>query len=106
MSRWKELAARFDNDRNWRIVDALDGVARELSATPSQVALAWLIAQPQVSSVIFGARTIAQLDDNLKAAELKLPAAAPGSVMARLDEAARYELGYPYEFIKATQSRW
>jgi aryl-alcohol dehydrogenase-like predicted oxidoreductase len=54
------------------------------------------------ASVIFGARTVEQLDDNLKAAELKLPAAA----MQKLDEASAFDLGSPYEFIKHIQGRW
>ena len=44
------------------------------SATPAAVALAWLLAKPQVTSVIFGARSLEQLDDNLKAADLALSA--------------------------------
>jgi aryl-alcohol dehydrogenase-like predicted oxidoreductase len=52
--------------------------------------------------VVFGARTIAQLDDNLKAAEVKLTA----EEVQRLDEASRFELGYPYKFIANVQKRW
>ena len=57
---------------------------------------------PAVSSVIFGARTVAQLDDNLGAGELELPAEA----IARLDAASDFELGYPYEFIKNIDGGW
>jgi aryl-alcohol dehydrogenase-like predicted oxidoreductase len=102
MSVWKGRLEQFDRDRNWRILDAVEGAARELSATASQVALAWVIAQPQVSSVIFGARSLAQLDDNLKAAELTLPA----PLAAKIDEAARFDLGYPYDFLRRVQKRW
>jgi aryl-alcohol dehydrogenase-like predicted oxidoreductase len=77
-------------------------VARETGATPSVVSLAWLLARPQVTSVIFGARTIEQLETNLAAATLEL---APGQ-LAALDQASAFELGYPYAFIQATQSAW
>jgi aryl-alcohol dehydrogenase-like predicted oxidoreductase len=93
---------QLDDERNWQIVDALDAVAKELSATPSQVALAWLIAQPEVSSVIFGARSLAQLDDNLKSATLKIPP----PLQQKLDEASSLRIGYPYDFMRRVQKRW
>jgi aryl-alcohol dehydrogenase-like predicted oxidoreductase len=100
--KWKERLGNMDNARSWRILDAVTAIARELSSTPTAVALAWLAGKPAVSSVIFGARTVEQLDDNLKAADLKLPAQA----MQKLDEASAFDLGYPYEFIKNIQGRW
>jgi aryl-alcohol dehydrogenase-like predicted oxidoreductase len=66
------------------------------------VALAWLLRKPTVTSVIFGARSIEQLEDNLGAAELKLT----DEQLAALDEASAFELGYPYEFMGRIQSRW
>jgi len=66
------------------------------------VPVAWLLARPVVSSVIFGARTVAQLDENLGAGDLELPADA----VARLDAASAPELGYPYEFIKNIDGAW
>jgi aryl-alcohol dehydrogenase-like predicted oxidoreductase len=100
--KWKDRLAGFDNARNWRILDALTAMANELSSTPTAVALAWLIHKPAVSSVIFGARNVEQLEDNAKAAELKLPAAA----MQRLDDASAFDLGYPYDFMQRIQGRW
>ncbi|MCA9719466.1 MAG: aldo/keto reductase, partial [Myxococcales bacterium] len=70
----------------------------------AQVALAWLLRKPGVTSVIFGARSLAQLDDNVKAAALA-SALREGDVQ-RLDEASAFELGYPYEFIRRIQGRW
>ncbi len=102
LAAWKERRAAFDTDRNWQIVDALKAVAQEVGATPSQVALAWCVQRPAITSVIFGARSLEQLEDNLKAGELKLPAEA----MKRLDEASAFPLGYPYEFIRNIQGRW
>ena len=101
-AKWKERYDAFDKPRNWAIVEALDAVARELGATPGQVALAWLISRPQVSSVIFGARSLEQLEDNARSAELVLPADA----IKRLDEASRFDIGYPYDFITRVQPRW
>jgi len=102
LEKWKERFADFDNDRGWRTVEAAVTIAKEKEATPSAVALAWLLAKPAVTSVIFGARTVEQLDENLKAADLKLTA----DEMQRLDEASALDLGYPYKFIGAVQKRW
>ncbi|MBC7978507.1 MAG: aldo/keto reductase [Myxococcales bacterium] len=94
--------ARYDLERNWKILDAVRAVAGEIGSTPSAVSLAWLLAKPQVSSVIFGARDLAQLETNLAAAELELTPAQ----LAALDQASAFDLGYPYAFIQATQSSW
>ena len=102
LDQWKQRLASVDNDRGWQILDALKAVAQELGASPAQVALAWCLHKPGVTSVIFGARSPEQLDDNLKAAALELPAA----LVQRLDEASAFPLGYPYEFIRNIQGRW
>lgn len=93
---------RYDTERNWRIIDAVRAVASEVSATPAAVSIAWLLARPQVTSVIFGARSVDQLEANLQGAGLQLSAAQ----IEALDKASAFELGYPYEFIKATQAMW
>jgi aryl-alcohol dehydrogenase-like predicted oxidoreductase len=102
LEKFKERLQRVGNERGWRILDAIDAVASALSATPSQVSLAWLLAKPQVSSVIFGARTLEQLEDNLKAAELKLSL----EQLQKLDEASAFDLGYPYTFLQQIVGRW
>jgi aryl-alcohol dehydrogenase-like predicted oxidoreductase len=66
------------------------------------VSLAWLLAKPQVTSVIFGARTVEQLEQNLAGAELELSARH----VEVLDQASAFELGYPYSFIANTQTTW
>jgi len=101
-AKWKERWQGFDKERNWRILAAVKAVAGELGATASQVSLAWLLQKPTVTSVIFGARSLEQVEDNLKAAALKLPEPA----IKRLEEASAFELGYPYDFIKNVQGRW
>jgi len=102
LAQWKDRYKAFDTDRNWTIVEALVAAATELGKSPSQVALAWLASKPAVSSVIFGARTVAQVEDNLGAADLELPS----DMVARLDAASAPELGYPYEFIRNVDGAW
>lgn len=90
MEAWE---ARNADPRTWEIIDAVDAVARETGATPSQVSLAWLSGRPAVTSVILGARTVEQLEDNLGAADLSLT----DEQRSRLDEAStpRADI-YPY----------
>ena len=102
LEKWKERFSDYDSERGWRTIAAVKAVAAEKGVTPSAVSLAWLLAKPTVSSVIFGARSIAQLDENMKAAEVKL---APEEVK-RLDDASAFDLGYPYKFIGGIQQRW
>jgi aryl-alcohol dehydrogenase-like predicted oxidoreductase len=102
LAAWKDRYKGFDTERNWRIVDAVTSVAKELDRAPSQVALAWLLSKPVVSSVIFGARNVDQLNENIGASDLDLSAAA----IARLEEASAPELGYPYDMIKSIDGAW
>lgn len=67
--------ARNADDRTWDIVEAVASVAAAHDVSSSQVALAWLAAQPAVTSVILGARTTEQLADNLASVNLTLTAA-------------------------------
>jgi aryl-alcohol dehydrogenase-like predicted oxidoreductase len=97
-----ERFARYDLERNWKILDAVRAVAQETGKSASAVSIAWLLARPQVTSVIFGARTVEQLETNLAGAELELTSAQ----LAALDQASAFDLGYPYAFIAATQSSW
>jgi len=102
MAKWKERYQSFDKPKNWEIVEALLAVASEVDRPPSQVALAWLLHKPAVTSVIFGARTLQQLEENLGAAELELNDAQ----LKKLDDASKLEVGYPYEFIQRLDGRW
>ncbi|GGL13607.1 aldo/keto reductase [Mangrovihabitans endophyticus] len=63
---------RNSDTRTWRILDAVRQVAEDRGMSMSQVSLAWLADRPAVTSVILGARTLDQLDDNLGAAGLHL----------------------------------
>jgi aryl-alcohol dehydrogenase-like predicted oxidoreductase len=98
----QERLARFDNERSWRALRVAKEVAAELSSTPAAVSLAWLLSKPQVTSAIFGARSLAQLESNVQATDLALSA----EQLKRLDEASAPELGYPYGFMKDIQGRW
>src|SRR6202521_347468 len=62
------------NDRNWRIVDRLVGVSKQLGKPPAQVALNWVATQPGITSTIIGATKISQLDDNLASLDFAIPA--------------------------------
>jgi aryl-alcohol dehydrogenase-like predicted oxidoreductase len=85
-ARGRTVGSKYLNKRGLGILAALDAVAAELSATPAQVALAWLMARPGVTSPIASATSLAQLGEFTPAAKLKLGAAA----IKRLDEASHW----------------
>jgi aryl-alcohol dehydrogenase-like predicted oxidoreductase len=86
----------------WDIINTCVAIAEQVQATPAQVALAWLLTKPYVTSVIFGARSVKQLDDNLAAAELKLPDA----MVKQLDDVSKLDLGQPYDMIQGMQGTY
>lgn len=63
-----------DQERGFDAVEVLDEIAKRQDASIAQVALAWLLAQKGVASVIIGAKKLTQLDDNLKAVDVRLSA--------------------------------
>ncbi|MDB5958618.1 aldo/keto reductase [Ramlibacter sp.] len=63
-----------DKDRAWDAVDAMRGIAQAKGVSVAQIALAWLLHQPQVTSVIVGAKRPDQLADNIRATEVRLSA--------------------------------
>ena len=69
MEAWQ---ARNDDKRTWKTLTVVKEIAERHGVSASQVALAWLTAQPAVTSVIIGARTVEQLRDNMGAASLHL----------------------------------
>ncbi len=70
--RAEGIKNRFANEAGWRTLDAVKSVAAEASSTPTAVSLAWLLAQPVITSPIIGANSAEQLKDSLAAIELKL----------------------------------
>jgi len=67
-----QMVKKYLNPRGFRILDALDLVAKRHHATPTQVALAWLIARPSITAPIASATNLKQLDDLTRAASLEL----------------------------------
>jgi aryl-alcohol dehydrogenase-like predicted oxidoreductase len=87
---------RSASQRTWDVIEAVQEVAGSRGWSMARVALAWLVDRPMMTSVILGARTVEQLEDNLGAAELHLDA----QEIARLDAvsdpgAADYPYGGP-----------
>lgn len=80
-------------DKTYALLDELQHVAEQLDTTVARVAIAWVQGRPGVASTIIGARTLAQLEDNLRALEVHL---APEH-LARLDELTKPTLGFPAE---------
>lgn len=83
-----------DKEKGFAILDTVRDIAQHHDATPAQVSIAWLMAQQHVSSVLLGASKTAQLNDNLKAAELQLTS----EELAILDQLTRPEPLYPNWF--------
>jgi aryl-alcohol dehydrogenase-like predicted oxidoreductase len=82
----------YDEDKLYDTIDVLVEIADGHGVSAAQVALAWLLGRPTISSVIIGARTDEQLADNLRAAELQLS----DEERSRLEEVSRPALLYPY----------
>lgn len=80
--------------RNREIADAVAAVAARLGARPSQVALAWVIAQGAIP--IVGATRVEQMQENLLATSLRLDADA----LAQLDQASAFDAGHPYSMLQ------
>jgi len=85
-------------ERNWKLVEIVKDVARQVERTPAQVALNWVAHRPAVASLLIGATKLAQLDDNLAALDFELPA----ELAARLEEASRPETVHPQHFFEPT----
>ena len=82
-------------EKEHAIVDELIRVAKELDSTPARVAPAWVQGRPGVTSTIIGARTLAQLDQNLGALDIKLTAAH----VEKLDALSKPQLNFPAPFL-------
>jgi aryl-alcohol dehydrogenase-like predicted oxidoreductase len=66
------LEKYFEGDRGTRILEALDAVAKRVDATPAQVSLAWMLAQPSIAAPIVSVTSIAQLDELAGVAKVRL----------------------------------
>ena len=88
----------YDEPLLYDTIDVLVSVAEAHGVSAAQVALAWLLTRPSITSVIIGSRTDEQLADNLQSADLVLS----DEEIARLEEISRPRLIYPYWHQLAT----
>ena len=87
---------RSTSQRTWDVIEAVQEVASARGCSMAQVALAWLVDRPMMTSVILGARTLEQLEDNLGAAGLHLTPEETAALDAASDPgAADYPYGEP-----------
>jgi aryl-alcohol dehydrogenase-like predicted oxidoreductase len=92
-NRGMEAYDRRSTDRTWNVIDAVQKVADDRSISMAEVALAWVTDRPAVTSTILGARTLGQLETNLRAAGLHLTDAET----VALDAASKPHVAdYPY----------
>ncbi len=87
-----DMGPPLEDDYVYRVVDALDAVAKETGKTVAQIALNWVLQRPTVSTVIVGARNEEQLKQNLGAVGWTLTA----EQIKRLDAASAKPAAYPY----------
>jgi aryl-alcohol dehydrogenase-like predicted oxidoreductase len=80
-----------DKERTWKILDVIAPIAKSHNVSAARVALAWILSKSFVTSVIIGAKNLAQLQDNIAAAELKL---SPQQ-LEQLDAVSSLPLEYP-----------
>ncbi|PVD21589.1 hypothetical protein C0Q70_17387 [Pomacea canaliculata] len=89
---WEKL----DDPHNWKVLEAVENIAKAKGKSMAQVSLRWLLQKPIVSSVIIGATKTSQLDDNMGASngwELTT------EEMSALDAVSKPNMPYPYEMI-------
>jgi aryl-alcohol dehydrogenase-like predicted oxidoreductase len=98
-SEWSEPPV-YDEDKLYDTIEVLVDVAEAHGVSAAQVALAWLLVRPGVTSVVIGARTEEQLADNLAAASLQLSA----EEHERLERVSRPPLIYPFWHQRASAS--
>jgi aryl-alcohol dehydrogenase-like predicted oxidoreductase len=98
--RGMEAYDRRGTERTWRVVDAVRKIATGRGVTMAEIALAWVTVRPAVTATILGARTTAQLEANLRAADLQLTAGEAAELDAASDPGAP---DYPYGELGAEQ---
>lgn len=101
-ARGMEAYDRRNTARTWDVIDALQTVAEQRGVSMAEVALAWVTARPGVTATILGARTLDQLEVNLRAADLRLSAEETAALDAASDLHAP---DYPYGELGVGQRR-
>lgn len=84
----------YDRERAYDLIDLLRSIGAKRGASPAQISLAWLLTRPAVSSILVGASNLTQLEENLKATDVKLD---PDELLT-LDEATKPVAPYPHWF--------
>jgi len=102
LAAWHDTWKLVDRERNWDTLEQLVSLSRELSTTPARLALSWVLHQAGVTSVIIGARSVEQLEDNLGAEDLAVPPAA----LDKLEKVSAVEWGYPFDMITRVDGDW
>jgi len=93
-NRGMEAYDRRGTERTWNVIDAVQKVAEDRGVSMAEVALAWVTDRPGVTSTILGARTLSQLETNLRAAGVHLTAAETAALdAASLPRVADYPYG-------------
>jgi aryl-alcohol dehydrogenase-like predicted oxidoreductase len=90
----------FLNEKAYEVVDELEIIAKAHETTVASVALAWVHAQPAVTSIIIGARRLSQLDDNVRAVDVNLTA----EELARLNALTEPTFGFPESMLTTAPS--
>jgi aryl-alcohol dehydrogenase-like predicted oxidoreductase len=101
LDSWKDSWKTMNVEHSWKIIEEVERIAKNHDATPGAISTAWLLHQPEVSSVIVGAREKKQLEEDFTALKIKL---SPEE-LKQLDQVSQPEggWGYPYNFIKARE---
>lgn len=89
------------SDKNRQIIDEVRRIATEVGATPSQIAINWMIQKSRQIIPIIGGRTAAQLKENLGSLDFRLDS----DHHRRLNEVSRIELGFPHDFLRFERFR-
>lgn len=84
-----------NQERAYDIIEAMQPIAQAHNVSVAQIALAWVLAKPGVTSVIIGAKNTRQLLDNIAAGEVKLT----GEQLSKLDDVSSHPLPYPQWMI-------
>ena len=86
----------YDRERGYQLVDLLHSIGARRGATPAQIALAWLLTRPAVASILVGASSVKQLEDNLGAIAVHLES----EDLAQLETATKPTVLYPNWFTE------
>jgi aryl-alcohol dehydrogenase-like predicted oxidoreductase len=86
----------INKERAYDVIDVLEKMAKEKGASVAQLALAWLLHQPVVSTVIIGAKKVEQLDDNIKSTQVVFTEAE----LKTLDEVSKLPSEYPHWMLE------